>query len=108
MVLREPQEKLLRHTPHLSGPTMEAALVAGAPMVVLPTRAAFAGNEWDARTRTLTVRLDAPAAGLELGVMWPGKPKSVEGATVASRPKRRTDRLRLTLPAGKVEVRIQY
>lgn len=107
MVLRQPMEKLLKITPHLSGPAMEAILVAGAPMAVVPTDAGFRGNVWDAKAKALTVTLDCPQPGLELEIVWPAKPKAVEGATVKSFDAKRGE-LHLLLPAGQTEVRLQY
>ena len=98
---------LARLSPELSGPVMEALLVAGAPMAIIPTQAAFGGSVWDAKRRLLTLRLNSPQPGLELHVLWHQRPVFVQGAAMFGYSFK-ANRLYLRLPKGPTKVRVKY
>lgn len=107
LVLRRPMADLAGLMNEISGPVAEAILVAGAPMVVVPTDARFRGSEYDAKAKELTVRLTAPTDGLTLEVVWPEEPKSVQGARPLSK-RSRSGAMVFRLPKGQVEARLTF
>ena len=109
MVLRDPMDEMMKLIPaaDYTGPVMESFLVAGAPMVIIPTQAKFAGNVWDARKKRLTIRMDAPTADLELAIIWPAHPRTIENAA-ASCYDAQAQRLVINLYQGPSEVIVQY
>jgi len=107
LILRQPLAKLLKASRYLSGPVMEAFLVAAGPMAVVPTDARFAGHEWDARQKVQTLRLETPRAGLAVEIHCRRRPKRIDGAS-SRRFDSRAGRLHLTLPKGEVTVTVEY
>ena len=88
---------------------LATALVADAPKVLCPNAVAFAGTEWDARRRVLTIRAEASrAVRASWEVLWPHRPVEVDGPVGASH---RFGKGRLTLGApcrGRIEWRVRY
>ena len=109
LVLDWPSRKAIGKARELSGQVIATALVADAPKVLCPNLVAFAGTEWDARRRVLTIRADAArAVRASWEVLWPERPVEVAGPDGA---RRRFSNGRLTLSApcrGRVEWRIRY
>ncbi len=109
LVLDWPARKAIRDGVELSGQVMAAALVADAPKVLCPDAVEFAGTEWDARRKVLTIRARADApADATWEVLWPQRPRRVRGPRGA---RRRFRAGRLILQArcrGDIEWRIEY
>jgi len=109
LVLDWPSRKALGKVRELSGQVMAAALVADAPKVLCPARAAFRGTVWDARRKVLTLRAEA-AGGVRATweVLWPARPRRVAGPPGA-RHRFRNGRLTLTADCrGPIEWRLEY
>ncbi|MHC4716155.1 MAG: hypothetical protein ACYS5V_04240, partial [Planctomycetota bacterium] len=80
LTLDWPSRRATGKVRELSGQVMAAALVADAPKVLCPASVEFAGTEWDARTKVLTIRARAPAARTaRWQILWPDRPTRVEG-----------------------------
>ncbi len=109
LVLDWPSRKAIGKARELSGQVIATALVADAPKVLCPNAVAFAGTEWDARRRVLTIRADAGrAVRASWEVLWPERPVEVEGPGGA-RHRFSGGRLTLSAPCrGRVEWRVRY
>jgi len=109
LALDWPSRRAIGRVKELSGQVMAAALVADAPKVLCPASLTFGGTAWDARRRVLAIRAEAPRpARATWHVLWPDKPKSVEGPRGAATRFRKG---RMTLAAdcnGKVEWVLRY
>jgi hypothetical protein len=109
LVLDWPSRKAIGRARELSGQVIAAALVADAPKVLCPNAPRFAGTEWDATRRVLTIRAHAKRAiRASWEVLWPRPPVEVEGPPGA---KHRFSNGRLTLGAacrGRIEWRLRY
>jgi len=80
LTLDWPSRRAIGRVRELSGQVMEAALVADAPKVLCPASVEFAGTEWDARAKVLTIRGQARKAGVaRWQILWPDRPGRVEG-----------------------------
>jgi len=109
LALDWPARRALRGVRELSGQVIAAALVADAPKVLCPSSVRFAGTEWDARRRVLTIRARAPRptrAAWE--VLWPARPRRIDGPAGAGQSFR-DGRLSLTAEvAGEVRWTLAY
>jgi len=59
LLFREPLTKLMSYTDSLTGPVIESYLVGTHPVVIFPTDIKFCGNEWDEKTKTLTIKFES-------------------------------------------------
>ena len=109
LTLDWPSRKAIGKVKELSGQVMAAALVADAPKVLCPASVAFAGTEWNARAKVLTIRARAAEAHTaRWQVLWPDRPARVEGPEGMTK---RFGKGKLTLEArcdGPIEWRIHY
>ena len=80
LTLDWPSRRAIGKVKELSGQVMAAALVADAPKVLCPASVEFAGTDWDARAKVLTIRgRAARPAVARWQVLWPDRPRRVEG-----------------------------